>query len=94
MSLRYQEIFERCASTTGGFLHAPDSRLALEVSDEEREVTFEKLYNTPGFALWLGNFRDCGTDQVANDMVSDFVRRKISERINDPIIASKLITCG
>lgn len=88
---RYQEIFERCASTTGGFLHAPDSRLALEVSDEEREVTFEKLYNTPGFALWLGNFRDCGTDQVANDMVSDFVRRKISERINDPIIASKLI---
>ncbi len=88
---RYDEIFARCASTTGGFLHGADSRQALEVSAEEREATFERLYNTPGFALWLGNFSDCGTNQEANDLVTEFVRKKIAERIDDPAIAEKLI---
>lgn len=88
---RYDEIFARCASTAGAFLHGADPRSALSVSDEEREATFEKLYYTPGFALWLGNFRDCGTDQAANDFVSDFVRKKISERVKDPELAKKLI---
>ena len=88
---RYDEIFARCASTAGAFLHGADPRSALSVSGEEREATFEKLYYTPGFALWLGNFRDCGTDQAANDFVSDFVRKKISERVKDPELAKKLI---
>ena len=88
---RYDEIFAQCASTTGSFLHGSDPRSALSVSDEEREATFERLYNIPGFALWLGNFRDCGTDQEANDFVSEFVRRKISERVNDPELVEKLI---
>ena len=88
---RYDEIFARCAVTAGAFLHGSDPRSALSVSDEEREATFERLYNTPGFAFWLGNFRDCGTDQKANDLVSEFVRKKIAERVDDPELAEKLI---
>ena len=88
---RYDEIFAQCASTTGGFIHGSDRRSALSVSTEERQAIFEELYKTPGFAFWLGNFRDCATDQKANDLVSEFVRKKILDRINNPEVAAKLV---
>ena len=87
----YDEVFAQCASTTGGFLHGSDPRSVLEVSEEERLATFERLYNTPGFALWLGNFRDCATTREANDLVTEFVRAKIRDRIDDKELAEKLI---
>ena len=87
----YDEIFAQCASTNGAFLHGTDPRSALGVSEEERESFFEKLYGSPGFAFWLGNFRDCATDPEANELVSRFVRKKITERIKDPEMAKKLV---
>lgn len=89
----YDRVFARCAQTTGAFLHDSDPRSALEVSEEERNATFERLYNTPGFALWLGNFRDCGMDEEANALVTEFVRDKIRARIDDKALAEKLIPC-
>ena len=54
----YAEIFARCRETYGCFIHAADPRNAVEVSAEEREAFYERLYNEPGFAFWQGNFRD------------------------------------
>ncbi|MEC9247734.1 MAG: NAD(P)/FAD-dependent oxidoreductase [Pseudomonadota bacterium] len=87
---RYPEIFEKCRKSFGSFLHDFDDRSALEVSSEEREQLYEELWNQPGFGLWLGNFHDILTSQEANDTVSDFVRRKIKEQIDDPKTAEKL----
>ena len=53
----YPEIFARCKETWGGFIHAADPRKALEVSEEEREAFYEKLYAEPGFGIWMGNFQ-------------------------------------
>ena len=86
----YAEIFEKCAKSYGGFIHDVDRRKALEVSPEEREAFFEKLYGEPGFGLWMGNFRDILVDQDANDTITQFVRRKIGERVTDPDVAEKL----
>ena len=88
---RYAEIFARCSDTPGCFIHAPDPRATHEVSPEEREAFFEKLYAEPGFGIWQGNFRDILTDRAANALVSDFVARKIRQRVKDPAIAEKLI---
>ncbi|MBI3992573.1 MAG: NAD(P)/FAD-dependent oxidoreductase [Candidatus Lambdaproteobacteria bacterium] len=88
---RYPEIFARCMASEGGFMHVADPRKALEVSAEEREALFEQLYNTPGFAIWMGNFRDTFTDRAANDTISEFIARKIRERVNDPRLAELLI---
>jgi len=41
--------------------------------------------------MWQGNFRDILTDRKANAAVSDFVARKIRQRVKDPAVAEKLI---
>jgi len=86
----YPEIFERCLESHGCFLHKADPRKAMEVTAEEREAFYEKLYGEPGFGIWMGNFRDILVDQDANDTISDFVRRKIRERVKDPEVAERL----
>jgi cation diffusion facilitator CzcD-associated flavoprotein CzcO len=87
----YPEIFARCRDTYGCFIHAADRRHATEVSPEVREAFFEQLYNQPGFAFWQGNFRDVLVDKRANDMMTEFVVRKIRSRVRDQTIADKLI---
>jgi len=87
----YPEIFARCRDTFGCFFHAADPRNALDVSPEEREAFYEALYNGPGFGIWMGNFRDVLTDKAANDTITEFVTRKIRQRVKDPALAEKLI---
>jgi cation diffusion facilitator CzcD-associated flavoprotein CzcO len=88
---RYDEIFARCHETPGCFIHAPDPRGALEVSAEEREAFFEQRYAEPGFGIWQGNFRDIVTNREANALISDFIARKIRQRVKDQVVAEKLI---
>jgi len=88
---RYPEIFERCRETFACFLHSPDPRKATEVTEGEREALWEKLYSNRGFGMWQGNFRDILVDRTANAMVSDFVARKIRQRVKDQAVAEKLI---
>ena len=87
----YPEIFARCQETYGCFIHSTDPRSALEVTPEERETFWEKLYSEPGFGIWMGNFRDILVDRAANALISDFVARKIRQRVTDPVVAEKLI---
>ncbi len=87
----YPDIFARCLETPGCFIHNPDPRATSEVTPEEREAFFEKLYAEPGFGIWQGNFRDILVDRKANALISDFVARKIRERVKDQAVAEKLI---
>lgn len=87
----YPEVFAKCRASHGGFIHNADHRKALEISAEEREQFLEKLYSEPGFGIWMGNFRDMFTDEDANEAVSEFIRKKIRTRVNDPVTADKLV---
>jgi cation diffusion facilitator CzcD-associated flavoprotein CzcO len=87
----YERIFARCRETYGCFIHDADPRNAVEVSAEEREALFEKLYREPGFAFWQGNFRDVLISKRANELMTAFVVRKIRARVKDQKIADKLI---
>ncbi len=87
----YPEIFKRCQETFACFLHTPDPRATHEVTPEEREAFFEKLYGEKGFGIWQGNFRDVLVDRKANALLSDFVARKIRGRVKDQKVAEKLI---
>jgi cation diffusion facilitator CzcD-associated flavoprotein CzcO len=87
----YPEIFARCKETFACFMHTPDPRGAFEVSDEEREANYERLYGERGFGIWVGNFNDILTDRKANATISDFVARKIRERVKNQAVAEKLI---
>ena len=87
----YPEMFARCQETFACFLHTPDPRGAFEVSDQEREAFYEQLYGERGFGIWQGNFRDILTDRKANATISDFVARKIRQRVKNPAVAERLI---
>src|SRR5262245_6783859 len=86
----YPEIFARCRDSFGCFIHDADRRNALEVSPEVRTAFYEKLYREPGFGIWMGNFRDILIDRDANATVTEFMRRKIRERVKDPVLADAL----
>jgi cation diffusion facilitator CzcD-associated flavoprotein CzcO len=87
----YEQIFATCARTPGGFLHGPDPRSFHEVSPEERLAFWEELYEKPGFAVWLSNFREILMEEQPNAEFSAFIASKIRERVNDPVLAEKLI---
>jgi cation diffusion facilitator CzcD-associated flavoprotein CzcO len=87
----YPEIFARCQETYGCFIHATDPRATHEVTQEEREAFWEQLYGEPGFGIWMGNFRDILVDREANKLISNFLARKIRQRVTDPAVAEKLI---
>ena len=52
---------------------------------------YQKLYAERGFGIWQGNFRDILTDHKANATISDFVARKIRQRVKNQDVAEKLI---
>ncbi|WP_197420026.1 NAD(P)/FAD-dependent oxidoreductase [Mycobacterium sp. NAZ190054] len=88
---RYDDIFARCARSPGGFIHEPDPRKFAEVSPAERLQLWERLYDEPGFGIWLANFKEIHTDEQANAELSAFIADKIRARVNDPKLAEKLI---
>jgi cation diffusion facilitator CzcD-associated flavoprotein CzcO len=87
----YPAMFQRCQETFSCFLHTPDPRGTFEVTPEEREAFYETLYASPGFGIWVGNFKDTLTDRAANKEISDFVAGKIRQRVKDPKVAEMLI---
>jgi cation diffusion facilitator CzcD-associated flavoprotein CzcO len=88
---RYDRIFARCHETPGGFLHGPAPRSFFETPPEERRAFYEKLYASPGFEKWVGNFREVLMNEDANAEFSAFVAEKIRQRVKDPAVAEKLI---
>ena len=88
---RYDDIFATCARTPGGFEHEPDRRGFYDVSREERVALWDRLYDEPGFGIWLQNFAEIFTDEAANAEISEYIAGRIRERVKDPQVAEKLI---
>ena len=89
--VRYPEILALCRETPGCYIHSTDPRTTLEVTPEERIAFWEKLYASPGFGIWQGNFSDMLTDRTANALASAFIADKIRQRVHDSVVAEKLI---
>ena len=87
----YPEIFRICNETAGSFMHKFDDRSAMSVTPEERLEQYERLWEKPGFAKWLANFRDVMLPGEANEDYAEFVRNKIRERVHDPEVAELLV---
>jgi cation diffusion facilitator CzcD-associated flavoprotein CzcO len=87
----YPAIFKQCQDSFACFLHTLYPHDTFDLTPTEREAFLEKQYQARGFALWMGNFRDMMTSREANAVISDFVARKIRERVKDPRIAELLV---
>lgn len=87
----YDALNKRVNSTFAWFLHTPDERSIFDVTPEEREAIFERLYYEKGLGIWQGNFRDLLMNKQANDLITEFMHRKIRARVKDPATAEKLV---
>ena len=87
----YDEIYDSCMNSFGGFVHQPSRQRTFDVTKEERWELYEKLYHQKGFAKLISNYRDTMTNREANAEFSEFIAEKIRQRVNDPAVAEKLI---
>ncbi|KAK5175838.1 uncharacterized protein LTR77_000978 [Saxophila tyrrhenica] len=87
----YPEMFEKLQKTRMCFIHDSNPDSIWEASPEQREELWEHLYAQPGFGMWLSNYKEILVDHKANDLVSEFVAKKIRQRVKDPETAELLI---
>ena len=85
----YGERREAARNSPSGLGFVPDTRAAIDVPAEEREAAYERAWNRLGFGFALA-FKDILLNQESNDTASDFIRRKIAEQVDDPILRDKL----
>jgi len=90
----YEGIVKRIQESFFGQEHYAIPKSALEVSREEREYELDKRWDAGGFAFWLANYQDMFFNQKANDVIADYLKRKIRKTVKDPAVAEKLIPKG
>lgn len=81
-----REIMRRCV----GFPFPPSREKADDYSPEQRHARYEELWQRGGFGLALESFAGVLVNRELNEEISDFVREKIRETVNDPATAEKL----
>jgi cation diffusion facilitator CzcD-associated flavoprotein CzcO len=87
----YAAVWELAKWSPGGFPFRHNGVNALDVTAEERMATYEALWREGGFKFLYGAYKDLLSDRRANDTVSEFVRAKIRERVDDPDTAEILL---
>ena len=90
----YDNIVKRIRESFFGQEHYFIPKSALEVSREERERELDKRWDAGGFAFWLANYQDMFFSKEANDVIADYLKRKIRSTVKDPKVAEKLIPKG
>ena len=90
MKETFPERFLKRAETFAGFDYDVIPKSALDVSDQERQATYEDLWNRGGFAPWIGTYQDVMSNAEANDTAHAFWRHKVRARIKDSAVAEKL----
>lgn len=88
---RIDEIWEATQLSPSGSMHRPMTESSLDMDPEERRKQFDRLYDSPGLIMALGNFRDVALDKRANDNVTAYIAERIRARVDDPEVADRLI---
>jgi cation diffusion facilitator CzcD-associated flavoprotein CzcO len=86
----YPLAYQKRRTSFGGFDYQFLEKAASEVSDEERQATFERIWEIGGLAPWVGSFNDLFANEQSNRAAYDFWRDKTRARIKDPALAEIL----
>jgi cyclohexanone monooxygenase len=86
---RFAELRREAEQLGGALDRGAHLERALDVDDEARRRRYEEAWSKGGLGF-MAAFRDLLTSQAANDTAADFVRRKIRERVADPVVAEVL----
>jgi len=86
---RYEEIWNKCRTTTAGYPIDPSPMSVLQLSEAERRAHYEQWWAEGGF-VHVYIFDDIWLDRRANDTAAEFIRAKIRATVKDPDTAEKL----
>ena len=84
---KYRQLAKN--SSFGIAKYQPPAQSTFDVSDEERNVIYEKAWQDGGQAM-LFAFRDLLTNEKANETAAEFVRNKIRKIVTNKETAEKL----
>jgi cation diffusion facilitator CzcD-associated flavoprotein CzcO len=92
---RWEEVWACVRASTFGFGFEESTKPTFSVSEEERERIFEEAWaKGGGFYFMFGTFCDIASNEEANKAAADFIRRKIRQKVIDPVKAEKLMPRG
>ncbi len=89
MKGKYAALREKSRNSYAGDFADEYVVAVLDLSPEQREVEFEKRWQQGGFNCQYA-FSDVMESEEANEHASEFVRRKIREKVHDPEVAELL----
>lgn len=99
--LREDEILERKATyrdhrraqreSPSGVQLDVNPKSALDMTSEEQQSEMERRWSYGGAPVFNVSFADVMVNKKSNDVVADFVRDKIREKVHDPELAEQLI---
>ncbi|MFD3589527.1 flavin-containing monooxygenase [Streptomyces sp. NPDC058683] len=87
----YERIRDTLDTSPSGFLHTMNPVMGADVSPEERQEFYEKVWNSPGFTKLTEHYRDMTFNPTVNAEWCDFMAGKIRGIVKDPATAEKLI---
>jgi cyclohexanone monooxygenase len=85
----YPERREFARRSATGLPFAGGSAMAMEVTEEERQATYESLWGEGGFRIGAA-YADLIVNKESNDTLAAFIHSKIDEAVDDPETAEKL----
>jgi acetone monooxygenase len=89
---RFHELKKRVRETFAGFDYDFDEGPWVDKTPEQREAVLQRLWDDGSLALWLASFPEMFFDESVSYEVSEFVRRKMRERLkHDPKLCDLLI---
>jgi cyclohexanone monooxygenase len=86
---KYREMMKSTASAAV-LLGQHTDRSVFDVGDAERDEILEQAWESRSGFKFTGSFRDVRTNEAANEIVAEFVRRKIRQTVKDPEVAELL----
>jgi len=91
----YGEIRRKARESWGGFPYDRSEMSAIEVSPDEREATYERLWaEEGGFKFIYGSYGDLLSNEASNETAAEFIRNKIRHIVKDPDVAEVLVPRG
>jgi cyclohexanone monooxygenase len=86
----YPKYREQARNTRSGIMYEYGTQSALEMSDEARAEEMERRWRKGG-TNFAHSFNDTFINRQSNELLSDFVRGKIRQLVQNPGVAEKLL---
>jgi cation diffusion facilitator CzcD-associated flavoprotein CzcO len=91
LTANFDDIVTTLSTAPSGFLHEPAGKFSTADTPEERQVFYEKIWRSPGFAKLSSNYYDMTTNREVNLEFCEFLAGKIRSIVADPVTAERLI---